>query len=79
MLGKKTNNTQPGLVWMPYIPIKTVETISEVSQRISMKSRYSTKIVNSSYYGVFGNGKNYMSTRQKRKSKIENIFKIEET
>lgn len=77
MLGKKTNNSQ-GIVWMPYIPVQTVQTISEkgFNKRLGIKSRYSTKIVNSGLYGTFGNGV-FTFRNEIRKGKIENIFKIE--
>ena len=78
MLGKKINNLQPGIVWMPYIPIQTVDIISEKDfrPRLSLKSRYSIKIVNSGMYGTFGNGGFYMSPNQLRRHKIEKIFKM---
>jgi hypothetical protein len=78
MLGKKTNSLQPGIVWMPYIPLQKVEIINEkdFTPRVSLKSRYSMKIVNSGMYGTFGNGGFYMSPNQLRKHKIENIFKM---
>ena len=72
MLGKKTSNLQPGLVWMPYIPVQTVSTITDsFNPRLGIKSRYSTKTINSKYYG-------YIRTiNLVRKDKIEKIFKIE--
>ena len=63
MTGKKTSNSlQSGLVWMPYT-IETVQpiSVSNFTPRLSIKSRYSTKMVNSNLI---------------RKSKIENIFKM---
>ena len=80
MLGKKINSSlQTGLVWMPYIPIQKVEIINEkdFTPRLSLKSRYATKIVNAGLYGTFGNGGFTLSRKQLRKNKIENIFKIE--
>jgi hypothetical protein len=83
MIGKKTNNNlQPGLVWVPYIPIQTVEVISEkdFNTRLSLKSRYTTKVVNSAMYGTIGNGVFYTQVfctpNQRRIKKIEKIFKI---
>ena len=77
MLGKKSNNLQPGIVWIPYIPIQKVEIISEkdFKPRLSLKSRY-VKMVNSGMYGTFGNGGFYMSPNQLRRHKIEKIFKM---
>ena len=71
MLGKKTSNLQPGLVWMPYIPAQTIATISDSNNpRLGIKSRYSKKTINSKYYG-------YIRTINLiRKDKIEKIFKI---
>jgi len=78
MLGKKTNSLPSGLIWMPYVPIQTVEVISEkdFTPRISMKSRYSIKIVNSGVYGTIGNGGFYIPPNKLRRHKIENIFKM---
>jgi|SaaInlV_100m_DNA_2_1039680.scaffolds.fasta_scaffold36703_4 hypothetical protein len=62
MTGKKTSNSlQSGLVWVPYIPIETVQSISNsnFTPRLSIKSRYFIRTINLI-----------------RKSKIENIFKI---
>lgn len=73
MMGKKTSNSlQPGLVWIPYIPIETVQSISNsnFTPRLSIKSRYSTKMVSSNYYGFI------RTINLIRKSKIENIFKM---
>ena len=72
MLGKKTNSLQPGLIWMPYIPVQTVSTITDsFNPRLGLKSRYSVKTVNPNFYG-------YIRTINLiRKMKIENIFKIE--
>lgn len=73
MLKKGLNN---GLIYMPYIPIQVTPKISEVSPRMSLKSRYATKIINSNLYGTFGNV-NWSFKNHTRKTKIEKIFKIE--
>lgn len=72
MLGKKSNNLQPGLVWMPYIPVQKVSTFNSdnFNNKLGLKSRYSVKKVNPSYYGYI------RTTNLIRKMKIENIFKI---
>ena len=49
MTGKKTSNSlQSGLVWVPYIPIETVQSISNsnFTPRLSIKSRYFIRTIN---------------------------------
>ena len=73
MLGKKSNNLQPGYVWMPYIPVETVSTVNSgnFNPKLGLKSRYSVTTVNPNFYG-------YIRTINLiRKMKIEKIFKIE--
>lgn len=41
---------EPGLIWVPYIPV--FEESEEFRPRRSIKSRYATKVVNNSFYGV---------------------------
>lgn len=73
-----SKKNDPGVIWMPWIPIQTTQIISEKDIKPSIKSRYATKIVNSNFYGTFTGAnwstsfKNYM-----RKISIEKIFKIE--
>lgn len=73
MLGKKINSSlQSGLVWMPYIPVQTVSTISgNFNPKLVLKSRYSVTTVNPNFYGYI------RTTNLIRKMKIENIFKTE--
>ena len=72
MLGKKLNNIQSGYVFMPYIPVQTVSTITDsFNPSLGIKSRYSVTTVNPNFYG-------YIRTINLiRKMKIEKIFKIE--
>lgn len=71
LIGKKGNNQ--GIVFAPYIIQTTKPTIieSNFSPRMTLKSRYSTTTVNNGFYMDFWM-KNW-----KRKSRIENIYKIE--
>ena len=71
LIGKKGNNQ--GIVFSPYIIQTTKPAIieSNFSPRMTLKSRYSTVNIGNSFYMDFWM-KNW-----RRKSRIDNIYKIE--
>lgn len=72
MLGKKSSDIEPGIVWMPYILAETVSSINsgDLNPKLSIKSRYAVKNVNPNFFGYI------RTTSLIRKMKIKKIFKI---
>lgn len=75
---KNLNNLKNGYIFAPYILIPTVNIITgSTAPNINVKSRYSTKIVNSGLYGTVNvDGFNFDDERKmiERRKKLDKII-----
>ena len=75
---KNLNNLKNGYIFAPYILIPTVNIITgSTAPNINVKSRYSTKIINSGLYGMIGVDNFNFKDEQKmieRRKKLDKII-----